>query len=132
MNSEPQTGQKSPLKKALLYSSLLILMVALYTGYVLLNRHESTVQFEKRAAAQQAEKLREDDRRAIDQLGGSELSIRALYVSPDLVAPGEAAQLCYDVANAKTVALYPPACRSLAIPLPLHRTQNQKKRPPTP
>jgi hypothetical protein len=96
------------LKKPFLYSSLLILIAALYAGYVLLGRHESSVQFEKKAIAQQAEKLREDDRRSINQLGGSELSIRALYVSPELVGPGEAAQLCYDVANAKTVALDPP------------------------
>ncbi len=108
MNSEPQTSQKSLLKKPLLYSSLLILLVALYTGYVMFNRHESSLEFEKRTVAQQAEKLRENDRRTIDQLGGSELSIRGLYVSPEIVDPGEAAQLCYDVTNAKTVTLDPP------------------------
>ncbi|MGB7435359.1 MAG: hypothetical protein WBW49_08050, partial [Candidatus Acidiferrum sp.] len=48
------------------------------------------------------------DQAAIEQLGGSELSIRALYISPSLVRRGETAQLCYDVANAKTVTVDPP------------------------
>ncbi len=44
----------------------------------------------------------------MEQLGGSELAIRGLYVSPRSIHPGETAQLCYDVANAKTVTLDPP------------------------
>jgi hypothetical protein len=108
LNFAPQTGQKSPLKNPFLYSSLLVLFVALYVGYILLSRHESLLLLEKRSAAQQAEKRHEDDVQAIDQLGGSDLSIRSLYLSPPAVHPGDAAQLCYDVANAKTVALDPP------------------------
>ena len=44
----------------------------------------------------------------MDQLGGSELAIRGLYVSPSVIRAGETAQLCYDVANAKGVTLDPP------------------------
>lgn len=109
MASEPSAIRKSLLKNPVLYSSLVILVVALYVGYVLLERHDSTRLIEKRAADLQAEKRREDDRLAVEQLGGSELSILGLYVSPTVVDPGETAQLCYDVANAKTVTLDPPA-----------------------
>ena len=109
MNPEPQTNPNSPFRNPFLYSSLLILLVALYVGYVLLSRHESLRLLEKRAAEQQAEQRREGDRQAIDQLGGSDLAIRALYLSPPTVQPGDTAQLCYDVSNAKTVTLNPPA-----------------------
>lgn len=108
MNSGPQTKQRSSLRNPLLYSSLLVLFVALYIGYTLLSRRESLRLLEKRTAAQRAEKRREDDLQAIDQLGGKGLSIRALYVSPPIIGPGDAAQLCYDVTNAETVALDPP------------------------
>ena len=128
MNPDPQTGRKSPLKNPLVYSSLLILVVVFYIGYILLNRRESLRQFEKREADKQAEKRREDDRQAIEQLGGSQLSIRSLYVTPSTVAPGETAQLCYDVDNAKTVTLDPP----VAEVWPSHsRCVDLKTRKPT-
>ena len=108
MDSIQKTEEQSSLKSPYVYSSLAILVVALYVGYVLLSRHESSRQLEKQVSAKQLESRREADRRTIDQLGGSELSIRGLYVSPEVVGLGEAAQLCYDVANAKMVTLDPP------------------------
>jgi hypothetical protein len=84
------------------------LLVAAYVGYIMLSRHQSLHEAEQKAADRQSEQRREDDRSAIEQLGGSELSIRALYVSPAIVHRDESAQLCYDVANAKTVTLDPP------------------------
>jgi hypothetical protein len=80
-----------------------------YAMYVVASRHESNRAFERRAAQQAAEKRSADDSAAIQQLGGSELAIRALYVSPSIIHPGESAELCYDVANAKTVTLDPPS-----------------------
>jgi hypothetical protein len=77
-------------------------------GFVLITRYESNRDFERRNTAQRAEQQREDDRRAVEQLGGSELAIRSLYVAPRAIHRGEKAQLCYDVANAKTVTLDPP------------------------
>jgi hypothetical protein len=107
VNPDPQANPKSPLKNPLLYSSVLVLVVAAYVGYVLLDRHLSLRRIERRAAEAQSEQRRDDDRRAIEQLGGSELSIRALYVSPAIVHAGEIVQLCYDVSKAKTVTLDP-------------------------
>jgi hypothetical protein len=79
-----------------------------YVTYVLVTRYESNRQFERRNTEKATEQRREDDRKAIEQLGGSELSIRGLYLSPESIRRGETAQLCYDVANAKTVSLDPP------------------------
>jgi hypothetical protein len=108
MIPETSSPPKSPFKNPFLYSSLVILGVLLYVSYVLYARYESNREFERKTRERQTEQQREDDRLAVEQLGGSQLAIRGLYVSPRTIRPGETAQLCYDVANAKTVTLDPP------------------------
>jgi|SRR5215471_5697921 len=107
-NAVPQDSHKSPWKNPYVYSGAILVCVVIYVGFVLLTRYESNRDFERRDAAQKAEQRREEDRRAVEQLGGSDLAIRSLYVSPAQIHRGEKAQLCYDVANAKTVTLDPP------------------------
>jgi len=109
MIPETPPPPKSPLKHPFLYSSLLIFAVILYVSYILFARYESRREYERHTKERQSEQRREADRLAVEQLGGSELAIRGLYVSPRAIRPGETAQLCYDVANAKTVTLDPPA-----------------------
>jgi hypothetical protein len=104
----PQAPRKPPWKNPLFYSGIVLAVVATYVVVVMLTRYESNRAFERRQAEQNAEKRREEDRRTIEQLGGSELAVRSLYVSPLVIHRGEKAQLCYDVANAKTVTLDPP------------------------
>ncbi len=106
-NPDPHGPHKSPWKNPFVYSGTVLAFVAIYVGFVLITRYESNRDFEQRQAAQKAEQQREEDRRAVEQLGGSELAIRSLYVSPRAIHRGEKAQLCYDVANAKTVTLDP-------------------------
>jgi hypothetical protein len=109
MDSTPHSApKKSPLKNPYVYSSIVILAVMAYVAYVLVTRYESNRQFERRNIEKATEQRREDDHKAIEQLGGSDLSIRALYLSPESIRRGETAQLCYDVANAKSVVLDPP------------------------
>ncbi len=108
INPDSQGSRKSPWKNPFLYSGAVLACVAIYIGFVLLTRYQSNRDFERRDAAQKAEQQRADDRRAVEQLGGSDLAIRSLYLSPGLIHRGEKAQLCYDVANAKTVTLDPP------------------------
>ena len=109
MIPESSPSPKSPFKNPFLYSSLLLLGVLLYVSYVLYARHESSKQYQRKLEEHQTEQRREEDRLAVEQLGGSELAIRGLYVSPRAIHAGGTAQLCYDVANAKTVTLDPPA-----------------------
>jgi hypothetical protein len=106
MISENQPPQKSPLKNPYVYSSLLILAVAIYVGWILYSRHSDTRAYEQRAADAQAKKQHEADQAAIEQLGGSELAIQMLYATP-AIKRGEAAQVCFGVANAKSVTLQP-------------------------
>jgi len=108
MNSNLVPPGKSPWRNPLLYSTAVLVCVALYIVYVVYERHESNVRYEEQTRQRQSEQRREDDLRAVEQLGGSVLAIRGLYVSPRVIHAGEIAQLCYDVANAKTVTLDPP------------------------
>ena len=110
--SAPLRGQSSPPKfpfrNPLLYSSAVVLCVAIYVVFILFTRYESNRRYQEQIKARQDAQRRADDAAAIEQLGGSELAIRGLYVSPRAVHPGESAQLCYDVANASKVSLDPP------------------------
>lgn len=106
---DPQTtAQKSPFKNPYLYSAIVLLAVLGYVAFILISRRESNRAFERRSAEKAAEQQRTEDRTVIDQLGGSELAIRSLYISPNRIHASQTAQLCYDVDNAKTVTLDPP------------------------
>jgi hypothetical protein len=50
---------------------------------------------------------KEDAKRMVDALGGSQFQILNFYASPGVVRRGETAQLCYGVANAKSVEIEP-------------------------
>src|SRR5258707_7447445 len=99
MPDQYQTPQKSPFRNPLLYSSVLILIVALYVDWILLSRGQENRAYQQRAEQAQAKKQREADQAAIEQLGGSELAIQMLYATPK-IRRGETAQICYGVANA--------------------------------
>ncbi|MGB7847356.1 MAG: hypothetical protein WBL63_17210 [Candidatus Acidiferrum sp.] len=96
--------QKSIFKSHHLYSAIVIVLAVAYVVFVFVSRSKSNQRIAEKAAEQRGA----DDRAALEQLGGSKLAIRALYVSPDVIHRGESMQLCYDVANAKTVTLDPP------------------------
>ena len=103
---ENQPPQKSLLKNPLLYTSALILIVAAYIGWIMLSRYQGNRAYEQRKEQDQANKQRQQDQAAIEQLGGNELAIQMLYATPT-VKRGETAQICYGVANAKSVTLEP-------------------------
>jgi len=107
MNPQPPP-QKSLLKNPYLYTSIVFAVALAYVAFLLFSRHQSNRAFEQRNAEKTSEQRRADDRAALEQLGGSEFAIRALYVSPAIIHRGESAGFCYDVANAKTVTLDPP------------------------
>ena len=108
MSFAPQSPRKSPLKNPFLYSAVSIITVSAYIGFVMLSRYQSNRELERHNTEEQAEQRREEDRRAVEQLGGAELAIRSFYIAPAIIPRGDSADLCYDVANAKTVKLDPP------------------------
>jgi hypothetical protein len=102
------TLQKSIFRSTYLYSAVVMVLALAYVIFLFASRAKSNRAFEQHNGESAAEQRRAEDRAAVEQLGGSELAIRALYVTPAIIHRGESAQLCYDVANAKTVALDPP------------------------
>lgn len=107
MASVPVSEPKSLLKNPLLYSSAVLFVALLGVVFVMISRWLEGRNTERRAAQERVEKQHEQDRIAVEQLGGKEFAILSFYASPKVIARGESAQLCYGVANAKTVKLEP-------------------------
>ena len=98
---------KSVFKNPSLYSSIALAAVAVIVGWILFSRWSDNRLIERRTAEEKQEKQHESDRVALDQMGGKTLDIQAFYANPGAVHRGESVQLCYGVANAKTVKLEP-------------------------
>src|SRR5947209_2632865 len=106
-STQSSTQSKKILKNPLLYSSIVLGIALLVVGWILFSRWQENRQIEARNREEAARKQRESDRAALEQLGGKELAIQSFYASPGVVHRGESVQLCYGVANAKTVKLEP-------------------------
>ena len=74
---------------------------------ILFSRWQENRSIENRAKEEQTQKQQEQDRATIEQFGGKELAIQNFYATPGAIRRGETAQLCYGVANAKTVTIEP-------------------------
>jgi hypothetical protein len=98
---------KSVFKNPLLYSSVVLAIVALVVGWILFSRWSENKRIESQASERKKQTQQESDRATLEQMGGKELDIQAFYASPGAVHRGESVQLCYGVANAKTVKLEP-------------------------
>jgi hypothetical protein len=107
MASAPASGRKPLLKNPLLYSSAVLVVVLVGVVFVMISRWQDKRNIERQATEERAEKQHEQDRVAVEQLGGKEFAILSFYASPKEIRHGESAQLCYGVANAKTVTLEP-------------------------
>ena len=104
--NRPTTETKSVFRNPLVYSSLALLVVAMYVVWILLSRHIADRAYQERLQKEQEGKQRQSDQAAIEQLGGSELAIQMLYATPQ-IGRGETAQVCFGVANAASVTLEP-------------------------
>lgn len=103
----PPAKTNSAFKHPLLYSSMLLGIVLLFTVWTLFSRWQQNLAIERRSREEKSRQQLENDRITLEQLGGKELAIQSFYVSPGAIHKGESAQLCYGVANAKTVTLEP-------------------------
>jgi hypothetical protein len=104
---DPVSEPKSLLKNPLVYSSAVLVVVLLGVVFVMGSRWQDRRKIERQAGQERAEKQHAQDRMAVEQLGGKEFAILSFYASPAVIDRGESAQLCYGVANAKTVKLEP-------------------------
>ncbi len=107
MLAEPDSLKKSAFKNPFLYSWSALAIAALVAGWILFSRWQENRVIEKRAKEERTQKQLEQDRIALEQFGGKELAIQNFYAVPGTIRRGETVQLCYGVANAKTVKLEP-------------------------
>src|SRR5260370_16781666 len=108
MLAQPDPQRKSAFKNPVLYSGAALAIAALVVVGILFSRWQENRSIEKRAIEERTQKRQEQDRVALEQLGGKDLAIQNFYASPGAIRRGQTVQLCYRVANAKTVNLQPP------------------------
>ncbi len=106
MNNVPVPQVKPAWKNPFVYTGTLLIIVAIYVAWIVFSRWNENRRIEEHARDTAAQKQREQDRHAVEEMGGSELVIQAFYGNPQ-IRRGEKAQLCYGVANAKKVTLEP-------------------------
>jgi hypothetical protein len=104
---QPEPPRKSLPKNPVFYSRSVLVIAAVIIIWIFVSRWWQNRSFEFRTRQAAAEKQREDDRAALEQMGGKELAIQTFYALPGEVRRGESVQLCYGVANAKSVKLEP-------------------------
>ena len=102
---EPGKAAGSALSKILPYTTVAMIVAALYVAWIFYSRHESDVEAQKAAAAKQQEQ-RERTVRAV--FGSGEIRFSTFSAGSGNLKRGEHTQLCYGVENATKVTLDPP------------------------
>jgi hypothetical protein len=108
MSSDPNQPRKPISRNPFLYTLTLTGIALLFSSYIMFSRWEGNRAIERRNAQEKAAQQKNADRSALEQLGGKDLAIQSFYAVPGIIHRGESAQLCYGVANAKTVFIDPP------------------------
>jgi hypothetical protein len=103
--NEPGRVPGSRLRAILPYTTFAMVIAALYVAWTFYSRYEAN-----RAATQAIQnKKAEENKRYVGQMYGSgEVKFIAMSADSGILAPGQTAQLCYGVLNAKTVKVDPP------------------------
>ena len=104
---QPDPPSKSIFKKPSFYSKVVFTVAALIVFWIFFSRWWQNRSIEYRAKDAAAAKQRADDRATLDQMGGQELAIQTFYATPGEIRRGQSVQICYGVANAKSVKLEP-------------------------
>jgi hypothetical protein len=101
---------ESRLRSILPFTSIAVLIAALYVAWVFYSRYESN----KHAAQAIAAKREEQRKRVIDEIYGSgEIRFQDFSAGSAALRRGQTAELCYGVVNATSVKLTPPVGEDL-------------------
>ena len=102
---EPERRETSVLRSILPYTTVAMLITALYVGWIFYSRYES----KKQALVEVEQKKHDAEKKSYAQVNpSSEVSFTTFGASAASVRPGETTQICYGVLNAKTVKMDPP------------------------
>ena len=98
-----EAGSRGVIRRLLPYTSVALLIAAVYVGWVFLSRYQSNRDVEQQSREKEAAQAKQ----TLDMLGGADLKILSYSINPPAVAPGGRAVICYGVNNAKTVQIVP-------------------------
>jgi hypothetical protein len=101
----PPDGRESPFRKILPYTTVLMIIVALWVAWIFYSRHAENARAEADLRAKQ-EQAQRDNANFVLQHG--ELTFTTFEASDGTVKRGQTTQLCYGVVNAKSIKLDPP------------------------
>lgn len=90
------------LRRILPYTSLVLLIAAIYTGWIFFSRWRDQKQAETEAKTAESERDV-----AVAKLYGDRVKIMGFYGNPGTVRPGERALVCYSVTNAQSIVIEP-------------------------
>ena len=108
MFAEPEPNPATGFRKLLRYTWILIVLVALYSGWVVFSRWQENRDTQYKAKQERAAKEKAEAERTFETLGGNRFEILSFYAAPGLLRRGDTAELCYGVSNAKSVRIEPP------------------------
>ncbi len=91
------------MRKRLYVTWLIVIVGGIYLGWTFYERRTQQHIFIKRLQDRRAAQLRA----SVEPYGGDRLTILAFYAAPSIVRPGQSAQLCYGVSNAKSIRIEP-------------------------
>jgi uncharacterized protein YneF (UPF0154 family) len=105
MLTDPAPETPTGFEKYLIFSGVVLLLAGLYVGWVFLSRRQANQALEEKAATERRARARQ----SFEMMGGNRFDILGFYADPVSIRPGETAELCYSVSNAKSVTLEPPS-----------------------
>jgi hypothetical protein len=107
MLAAPEKEKRSIFRNPFLYTSTALLVALLYVGWVFYSRWQENQAYEQRVAAREA-KIRAEDERVVELMGGSRFEILNFYGTPSIIRSDQSSTICYSVSNTKKVRLDPP------------------------
>jgi hypothetical protein len=100
---EPVEEQPTLIRKMLPYTTVGVVLAAIYCGFIFYSRWS-----ENREAVQKAKQQElAADQKTVDAYGGGKVKIMAFTLSSGAIHRGDKIDICYGVANAKTVTIDP-------------------------
>jgi hypothetical protein len=95
--------RESPLKKMLPFTTVGVLLAAIYVGYVFYSRWSENHEAVEKAKQQEAVNAQ----KTVDAYGGGRVKVLNFTLNPGMLQRGEKLMICYGVSNAKTVTIDP-------------------------
>lgn len=96
---------RSRLQAIIPYTTVVLIIVALYVAWTFYSRYESNRKAQQAIAAKRAEANKDE----VNQIfGPGEIKFTTFAADAGVLHPGQTTQLCYGVLNAKTVKIDPP------------------------